>query len=215
MIDISLFKLKDFKVGLYAVLFHFMLHTAYLLIVAVYLQSGLGLSAFACGMYFIPHTILFMLSSVCAGTRLPRYGRRVLQLGLSIILVSFVLQMIFFSHRDHPFISMLLIGLYGLGNGLVLPFLLNVVLDSIEEKDAGAASGIFSTFQQTASALGISIIGGIFYSVLEHEYFKNNYLFALQVGLSVGIFFLIIVWRMLSKLPHSYKPKKAILHKFE
>ncbi|VTR51190.1 Major Facilitator Superfamily [Sphingobacterium thalpophilum] len=110
---------------------------------------------------------------------------------------------------------MLLIGLYGLGNGLVLPFLLNVVLDSIEEKDAGAASGIFSTFQQTASALGISIIGGIFYSVLEHEYFKNNYLFALQVGLSVGIFFLIIVWRMLSKLPHSYKPKKAILHKFE
>lgn len=215
MIDISLFKLKDFKVGLYAVLFHFMLHTAYLLIVAVYLQSGLGISALACGMYFIPHAILFMISSVCAGTRLPRYGRRVLQLGLSIILVSFVLQMIFFSHRDHPFISMLLIGLYGLGNGLVLPFLLNVVLDSIDEKDAGAASGIFSTFQQTASALGISIIGGIFYSVLEHEYFKNNYLFALQVGLSVGIFFLIIVWRMLSKLPHSYKSKKAILHKFE
>ncbi|RKO72061.1 MFS transporter [Sphingobacterium puteale] len=215
LIDISLFKLKDFKIGLFAVLFHFMLHTAYLLIVAVYLQSGLGISALACGMYFIPHAILFMISSVFAGKLLPRYGKRILQLGLSIILVSFVLQMIFFSHRDIPFISMLLIGLYGLGNGLVLPFLLNVVLDHIEEKDAGAASGIFSTFQQTASALGISIIGGIFYSILEHEYFKNNYLFALQAGLSVGIFFLIIVWCMLSKLPYSYKPEKVDLHQLD
>ncbi|MFU1859391.1 MFS transporter [Sphingobacterium sp. NGMCC 1.201703] len=215
LIDISLFKLKGFKIGLYAVLFHFMLHTAYLLIVAVYLQSGLGISALACGMYFIPHAILFMISSVFAGKLLPRYGKRVLQLGLSIILVSFVLQMIFFSHRDIPFLSMLLIGLYGLGNGLVLPFLLNVVLDNIEEKDAGAASGIFSTFQQTASALGISIIGGIFYSILEHEYFKDNYLFALQAGLSTGIFFLIIVWYMLSKLPYSYKSEKAALHKLD
>ncbi|WP_293943974.1 MULTISPECIES: MFS transporter [unclassified Sphingobacterium] len=215
LVDISLFKLKDFKVGLYAVLFHFMLHTAYLLIVAVYLQSGLGISALACGIYFIPHAILFMVSSVFAGKLLPRYGKRVLQLGLSIILISFILQMIFFSHKDQPFISMLLIGIYGLGNGLVLPFLLNVVLDNIEEKDAGAASGIFSTFQQTASALGISIIGGIFYSILEHEYFKNNYLFALQVGLLVGIIFLIIVWCMLSKLPHSYKSENATLHTLE
>ncbi|PUV24044.1 MFS transporter [Sphingobacterium athyrii] len=215
LIDISLFKLKDFKVGLYAVLFHFMLHTAYLLIVAVYLQSGLGISALACGMYFVPHALLFMISSVFAGKLLPRYGKRVLQLGLSIILVSFILQIIFFSHGDLPFISMLLIGLYGLGNGLVLPFLLNVVLDNIEEKDAGAASGIFSTFQQTASALGISIIGGIFYSILEHEYFRNDYLFALKVGLSVGIFFLIIVWWMLSKLPYSFKSEKASLHKLE
>lgn len=215
LIDISLFKLQDFKVGLYAVLFHFMLHTAYLLIVAVYLQSGLGISALACGMYFVPHALLFMISSVFAGKLLPRYGKRVLQLGLSIILVSFILQIIFFSHRDLPFISMLLIGVYGLGNGLVLPFLLNVVLDNIEEKDAGAASGIFSTFQQTASALGISIIGGIFYSILEHEYFRNDYLFALQVGLSVGIFFLIIVWWMLSKLPYSFKSEKASLHKLE
>ncbi len=84
-----------------------------------------------------------------------------------------------------------------------------------EEKDASAASGIFSTFQQTASALGISIIGGIFYSILEHEYFKNNYLFALQVGLSLGIFFLIIVWCMLSKLPYSYKSEKAALPKLD
>ncbi len=215
LIDVSLFKLKDFKIGLFAVLFHFMLHTAYLLIVAVYLQSGLGISALACGMYFIPHAILFMISSVFAGKLLPRYGKRVLQLGLIIILISFVLQIILFSHKDYPIVSMLFLGIYGLGNGLILPFLLNVVLHNIEEKDAGAASGIFSTFQQTASALGISIIGGVFYSVLESSHFKNDYLLALQVGLSVGIICLIIVWIMLSKLPRSNKSETASLHSLE
>ncbi|WP_343559988.1 MFS transporter [Sphingobacterium sp.] len=215
LIDISLFKLKDFKIGLFAVLFHFMLHTAYLLIVAVYLQNGLGISALACGMYFIPHAILFMISSAFAGKLLPKYGKRVLQLGLIIILISFVLQIIYFSHKDIPFVSMLFLGLYGLGNGLVLPFLLNIVLDNVEEKDAGAASGIFSTFQQIASSLGISIIGGIFYTVLDSNYFKNNYLLALQVGLSVGIICLMVVGFMLSKLAKSYKPETATVHSME
>ncbi|MBE8712765.1 MFS transporter [Sphingobacterium hungaricum] len=215
LIDISLFKLKDFKIGLFAVLFHFMLHTAYLLIVAVYLQSGLGISALACGMYFIPHAILFMISSVFAGKLLPKYGKRVLQLGLIIILISFVLQIIYFSQKDIPFVSMLFLGIYGLGNGLVLPFLLNVVLNNIEEKDAGAASGIFSTFQQTASALGISIIGGIFYSILESDHFKNDYLLALQIGLSAGVICLFIVWFMLSKLPKNYKSETNTLHSME
>ncbi len=215
LIDISLFKLKDFKIGLFAVLFHFMLHTAYLLIVAVYLQSGLGISALACGMYFIPHAILFMISSVFAGKLLPKYGKLILQLGLVIILLSFILQIIYFSHKDIPLVSMLFLGIYGLGNGLVLPFLLNVVLNNIEEKDAGAASGIFSTFQQTASALGISIIGGIFYTILESNYFKNDYLLALQIGLSVGIICLIIVWFTLAKLPRNYKSETTSLHSLE
>lgn len=215
LIDISLFMLQDFKIGLIAVLFHFMLHAAYLLIVAVYLQSGLGISALSCGMYFIPHAILFMISSVFAGKRLPKYGKRVLQLGLVIILISFVLQIIFFSHKDTPFISMLFLGIYGLGNGLVLPFLLNVVLNNIEERDVGAASGIFSTFQQTASALGISVIGGVFYAVIERNHFENDYLVALQIGLSVGIICLIIVWFMLLKLPKSTKSEITALNNMD
>ncbi|MNI49740.1 hypothetical protein D3C73_1043650 [compost metagenome] len=101
--------------------------------------------------------------------------------------------------------SMLFLALYGLGNGFVLPFLLNVVLNNIHEKDAGAASGVFSTFQQTASALGISVIGGIFYTVLDTGRYLANYLFALQSGLTVCIVFLIGVWLMLCLLPNAQR----------
>ncbi|SHL57565.1 drug resistance transporter, EmrB/QacA subfamily [Chitinophaga jiangningensis] len=212
LIDVLLFKLMDFRIGLFAVLFHFMFHTAYLLIIAVYLQSGLGVDAVACGMYFVPHAIFFMISSMIAGKLLPRYGKSILQLGLGIILLSFLLQIFFFTAYDRPLVSMLFLAIYGLGNGFVLPFLLNVVLNNISQEDAGAASGIFSTFQQTASALGISIIGGIFYAVLDTHTNNNNYLPALQMGLAAGIVCLLVVWRMLSILPDTGKPVHEAAH---
>lgn len=215
LIDVSLFKIMNFRIGLFAVLFHFMLHTAYLLIIVVYLQSGLGVDALTCGMYFVPHAIFFMISSMIAAKLLPKYGKRVLQFGLAVILLSFLLQIFFFTNCDKPIVSMLFLSLYGLGNGFVLPFLLNVVLNNINERDAGTASGIFSTFQQMASALGISIIGGIFYAALENSTDPSNYLPALQIGLAAGIVCLVIVWIMLSILPNTSKPQNESIHKMD
>jgi len=53
LIDVRLFRIKDFNIGLVAVLFHFMLHTSYLLLSAIYLQNGHKISAVDCGLYFI------------------------------------------------------------------------------------------------------------------------------------------------------------------
>lgn len=78
---------------------------------------------------------------------------------------------------------------------MVLPFLLNVVLDRVPVADAGIASGIFSTFQQIASALGIGIIGGVFYETLTDA--SADYKLALDNGLFVGLGFAVIVAGML------------------
>lgn len=204
-IDLNLFKQKEFNLGLLAVLFHFMLHTAYLLMIAVYLQNGLGLSALQCGIYFMPHALLFMLSSILASKLLVRYGTLVLQVGLFVILMSFILQLVFFGTHNNIFLSISLIGMYGFGNGMVLPFLLNIVLNSVSTDDAGTASGIFSTFQQTASALGISIIGGIFYSSLEANSIPLEYMESLHSGLLAGTFCLILAAIMIYFLPNSLK----------
>lgn len=65
LLDIKLFLDKEFNYGLLAVLFHFMLHAAYLLIIAVFLQNGQKVSALSCGMYFLPHALLFMFLNYC------------------------------------------------------------------------------------------------------------------------------------------------------
>ncbi len=198
--DTQLFKDRNFMLGLLAVLFHFMFHTAYLLMVVVYLQNGPGVSALDCGLYFVPHALLFMASALLAGKLLVTYGKFVLLAGLLIIFISFVLQIALFSTEKDPFLHMALIGLYGLGNGMVLPFLLNIVLDSIPTRYAGVSAGIFSTFQQIASALGISIIGGVFYSSVYQET-TAAYTSALDYGLIAGIVCMALVAGMLSLLP--------------
>lgn len=163
LIDVRLFQIKDFNIGLLAVLFHFMLHTAYLLLSAVYLQNGLGVSAMDCGLYFIFPGILFTISSVMASRLMLRFGKRVLQIGALLMGIAFLLQIQFLKPGAGTWLIIMLMGGWGLGNGLVLPSLLNIALRSVPAAYAGAAAGVYSTFQQTASALGVSIIGGIFF----------------------------------------------------
>lgn len=200
LLDISLFTVKEFNLGLLAVLFHFMMHTAYLLMIAVYLQDGLHLSALECGTYFLLHAVLFMITSMLAGRLIPRHGKRVLLAGIMIILLSFLLQVKIYQPQMQRWWPIALIGLYGLGNGMVLPSLLTIVLRSIPAKLAGTASGVFSTFQQTASALGICIIGGVFYHVIDiHPH--PDYLIAFKSGMAADIICLIMVAIILWLLP--------------
>ncbi|KXH79077.1 MFS transporter [Chryseobacterium kwangjuense] len=196
LIDIRLFKIKDFNIGLVAVLFHFMLHTAYLLLSAVYLQNGLGISALDSGLYFIFPGILFIISSVMASRLIVKFGKRVLQVGVVILMAAFYFQMTLWKPGISTWLIIGLMGAWGFGNGLVLPSLLNIALKNVPARYAGAAAGIYSTFQQTASALGVSIIGGVFF------YFsKGGWQTAYHFGILCLLICVIIVGLMLQLLP--------------
>lgn len=212
LIDVSLFKIKTFNIGLLTVLFHFMLHTAFLLMTAVYLQNGLGLSALDCGLYFVPHAVLFMITAMLAGRLIIKFGKLVLQVGVAIIMLSFILQLQCFSPGVSGLSVVLLIGMYGLGNGLVLPTLLTVALGSIPSKFAGVAAGIFSTFQQTASALGISILGGVFYNVILSAPHHPDYFKAFEHGITANIICLAVVIILLYAAPKPVKVKAIEAH---
>ncbi|MBE7171560.1 MAG: MFS transporter [Williamsia sp.] len=189
IVDVRLFKIKDFNIGLLAVLFHFMLHTAYLLLSAVYLQNGLGLSALDCGLYFILPGILFVVSSVWASKLMLRFGKRVLQAGAACMFITFILQIQYLVPGANKGVIIALMGAWGLGNGMVLPSLLTVALKSVPVEHAGGAAGVYSTFQQTASALGVSIIGGIFF------YFSHQ---GWQVAYKAGIIAILVCVALVS-----------------
>jgi EmrB/QacA subfamily drug resistance transporter len=196
LIDVRLFQIKDFNIGLVAVLFHFMLHTSYLLLSAVYLQNGLKISAVECGLYFIVPGFLFMTSSLLASKLIVRFGKRVLQVGALLLTATFYFQIQIWKPGVSPWLIVGLMGVWGLGNGLVLPSLLNIVLRSVPAEHAGAAAGIYSTFQQTASALGVSIIGGIFF------YFaRNGWQAAFDAGMYAILACILLVMFLLYVLP--------------
>ncbi|MEO6282922.1 MAG: MFS transporter [Dyadobacter sp.] len=203
LIDTELFSNKNFSIGLIAVLFQFMMHTSYLLTSAVFLQNGLGISSVNSGLYFVLPGLLFTLSSVTSSKLLAQYGRLVPQIGIVITIFSFSLQILFFETRVSGSVIFVLLGIYGLGNGLVLPSLLSLALRGVPQRFAGAAAGVYSTFQQTASALGIGIIGGIFYSVVGTGQDTWDYGRAFHYSTYANIACLVLTGLMLSLLPKS------------
>ncbi len=203
LVDIKLFDNKIFNIGLIAVLFHFMMHTSYLLTSAVFLQNGLGVSSVDSGLYFVLPGLLFTLSSLIASKLLHRFGKLVPQTGIIITIASFVLQILFFKTGVKSGVIFILMGMYGMGNGLVLPSLLNLALKGVPHKFAGAAAGVYSTFQQTASALGICIIGGIFYNIVNTTPHVLDYIKAFDYSTCANIICLVITGLVLTLLPKS------------
>jgi MFS family permease len=95
---------------------------------------------------------------------------------------------------------------WGIGNGLVLPSLLNIALRSVPAEYAGSAAGVYSTFQQTASALGVSIIGGVFF------YFsRDGWQAAYHAGILMILFCVLLVSLMLFLLPEGQGEKRPKL----
>jgi sugar phosphate permease len=55
----------------------------------------------------------------------------------------------------------------GTGQGLLITPLINMILSNVSASDAGAAAGLVSTMQQVGGALGVAIVGILFFGALE------------------------------------------------
>jgi MFS family permease len=139
--------------------------TSYYLVLSVALQQGLGLSALAAGLVSAPAGAAFLCLSVLAGRFVPRYGRRVLDLGGVVLCLGYA-STATASFAGAPFSPAVVIPtlvLQNIGGGLIITPSLNTVLSRIQPRDAGAASGVLSTAQQVGAAIGVAIIGTVFY----------------------------------------------------
>jgi len=202
LINIKLFRYKDFNIGLCAVLFYFMVQDSYFLINAIFLQTGLGHSSAEAGILFVFQGVGYVVASILSIPLVKKYGKRVLQGGVVIMIISLLLHIYFFSAIKISHTTLLFaLFFYGMGCGSVLPSLLTMAMKSIPSQFAGAASGTFATFQQTAVALGVGVIGGIFFSALGNETSATAYLSAYQAATWVNILFLLLVSFFLYKLP--------------
>jgi predicted MFS family arabinose efflux permease len=209
--NMKLFQFRDFNIALLTTLFFFMVHTSYLLISTLYFQNGMGISAYQAGLNFVLWGIGFMVSSLLSIRLVVRYGKIVLQMGVLLMVIMLLLQLNLFTLQLPRWTLILLLVPYGFAGGFVLPSLLNMALKSIPIQFAGAASGVYSTVQQTASALGVSLIGGLFFSKLKTNPDGYHYLYAFQSGIWAEIFCLVLVSYLLYQLPDEKQTTSVIL----
>ena len=81
----------------------------------------------------------------------------------------------------------------GMGLGLLVVPLVNVVLAAVPSRTSGGSSGVFSTAQQLGGALGVAVIGSVFFSHLHG--FDFNAAFRAAAPLAVAVY---LVCAMLS-----------------
>jgi EmrB/QacA subfamily drug resistance transporter len=165
----SLLSNRSFVVGMALFIVFFSGLPSMFLTLSLFLQIGLGYSALHAGLTLIPFAVGSGLASGLSIRLVPRIGRTVLSIGAALASVG-VVGVIYTIHTVGPglngpqLIPALVVA--GSGLGLLIAPSLNFVLAGIEHRDVGSASGVLTTVQQIGGAIGVAIIGVIFFGLL-------------------------------------------------
>lgn len=185
LVDISLFRQNGFAIGVAMALLYYML-SAFYLTFSVYLQGGLHLTPLAAGLRTLPFGIGYLVASFFAAGIMRRLGPRALTLGFLIQVLGFGAVALDVAGVLSPHLELGLVTA-GIGFGIVMPSVINAVIGGIEQRHAGLASGVVISTFQIGAALGVAIVGGVFFSALGSGQAPAAYSHAFAVGLGCNV----------------------------
>jgi len=169
LVDLALFRERAFTVGVASSVVFFMGMASFFLVLAVYLQEGSGLSALDSGLVFTPLAAGYLGASVAAEALAPRFGRQVLAAGgvvRAVALLGLAMTVAAIGIDGSPWLLVPALAVDGIGMGLLTAPLVATVIGSMDERHAGAASGVLSTAQQVGNTIGVAAIGAVFYGAI-------------------------------------------------
>ncbi|WP_438828495.1 MFS transporter [Streptomyces hesseae] len=174
----------------------------FMFVLAVALQEGLRLGPMAAGAALVPMCATFLIGSL-AGPRLAsRFGRRLvtagaLVQGLGLITVGAT----FWFGWDGLGALGLAPGLaiQGLGQGLLMPITMRLVLSEVPVAQAGVGGGVLVTTQQAFMALGVATLGSLFLSLAPGAGMREG----LGITLGVQLVLVVITVGLSLRLPRS------------
>ena len=169
LVQLSMFRLRGFSAGVAVSAFFIAGIPAYFFTFSLMLQVGLGYSALHAGLTTVPWSFAAAVASVMSARIAPRLGKYTITIGCSLLVLAMVGLFITLQIRAENVTSFDLIPsllIAGLGLGTVIAPLLNIILAGVPARDAGSASGVLSTFQQLGGAIGVAVVGVIFFSLL-------------------------------------------------
>ena len=162
LLDRSLLKIVPLRAGLTTLMMQQLILLGTFFVLPVYLQVVLGLDAFETGKRLFPMSVTMFIAAL-AGPRLARglAPKRVAQAGLlALVLASVVLLgTIDVELNDTGFAVALAI--FGIGAGLLLSQLGNVIMSSVDPAKTNEAGGLQGTAQNLGASLGTALIGSV------------------------------------------------------
>ncbi|WP_186382641.1 MFS transporter [Amycolatopsis rhizosphaerae] len=169
LVDLAMFRQRAFSAGVAIGLVYALTTASFFLVLALYLQQGHGLSALGSGLVFLPLGLGYFVSSSKAGQVAARLGRQVLAAGGLIVAVGYLILAVTAEEIGATgAVAWLVPGLLiaGAGMGLVMAPLPATVLAGVRQEHAAAASGVLNAAQQAGGAIGVALVGVVFYRTL-------------------------------------------------
>jgi MFS family permease len=93
----------------------------------------------------------------------------------------------------------------GLGYGIVVPSVIKAVVGGIDQRHVGLASGIVISTFQIGAALGVAIIGGVFFGALGNGHELPDYSRAFCVALGCNVVLLVVGGLLSLWLPDKHR----------
>ncbi|MGY2217951.1 MULTISPECIES: MFS transporter [unclassified Pseudomonas] len=160
--------------GLVSALFFYVV-SAFFLTFSVYLQDALGATPVVTGLMFVPFGVGSLIGPLTTPAAVRCFGRWVPALGMLLEVLGCLILSVAVGAAaagERPALALMItgVGLLGFGQGWALPTLIRSMLDRAPAGGSGMVSGLANSALQTSAALGVAVLGGLFYAVAAPAY---------------------------------------------
>lgn len=170
MVDLAIFRTASFSNGALLVGLYFTGMTSIFVLVALYMQQGLGHTALEAGTVGLPSAILGAVSANWGGRVVMRYGRKLVITGMFCALAGLALSILVIQLTAAGTASewwlLATLGLVGVGQGAVITPNQTLTLADVPLEYAGSSGGIMQTGQRIGTSVGIAMITAVSFAVL-------------------------------------------------
>ncbi|MGN9839830.1 MFS transporter [Nonomuraea sp. H19] len=164
----SLFRKRAFVSGMATGTIYFAAFTGFLLAIGLYTQLGLEYSPLKAALTGVPSS-LGMIAGMGLAQAARRHGRKVLLAGAIVMALGVVGVIAAASPGVTPWQLAPALAVTGLGSGLVMSPYFGIVMAAVEPGETGSASGALTALQQVGGALGVALLGTVYFGTASVE----------------------------------------------
>ncbi|GAA2601120.1 MFS transporter [Actinomadura fulvescens] len=166
LVQLSVFLRRSYTSGVVFVIAFFMAIIGFSLALGFMLQLGLGYSPIGASVAMATMAVGAFIGSAGGGMLAPALGRKILHIGLVVMTagmggVYLVLRTAGVDLGGWHLAVPLLV--FGIGMGMIFVPLFGIIMGEIADHEVGSAAGSLESIQQLAAALGVAILGTVFF----------------------------------------------------
>ncbi|MBV8445122.1 MAG: MFS transporter, partial [Candidatus Dormibacteraeota bacterium] len=171
LIEATLLRNRTYLSGIAVVLALFGAFGGLLLCVSLYGQLGAGWLPIQAGLMLTPMVLGLILGMTASAALVKRLGRHLLHIGVALIAGGALVLALGLSGGADASAWNLVPGLFciGIGAGASFGQLFTFILNAVTMNEVGSASGVMEAAQQLSTALGVAVLGTIFFASFNHD----------------------------------------------